>query len=123
MLVSKTGFAYNHCSKVAKTPARSDAMNIISSASYVAVILLSLEAFVLLLIPLAIVGGLWYGTRWLRRRLPPVFVQVRKYVALFNLYVERGCASIVAPLMAAHTLTSQVRAVCRGLAGFFPGEN
>ena len=98
-------------------------MNIISSASYVAAILLSLEAFVLLLIPLAIVGGLWYGTRWLRLKLPPVFVQVHKYVALFKFYVERGCASIVAPLIAAHALAAQVRAVCRGLAGFFQGEN
>ena len=95
----------------------------IAPVSYVATILLACESFILLLIPAAIIGGSVYGVHWLRRKLPPVFVQVRKYVALAKFYVERGCASIVAPLLAAHAFAAQVRAVCRGLAGFFQGEN
>jgi hypothetical protein len=90
---------------------------------YVAVILLAFEATVLMLIPLAVTFASWYGVRWLRRKLPSVFVQVRKYVALFKLYVERGCASIVAPLIAAHAFAAQVRAWLNVLAGLFQGEN
>ena len=95
----------------------------IAPVSYVATILLACESFILLLIPAAIIGGSVYGVRWLRLKLPPVFVQVRKYMALAKFYVERGCASIVAPLLAAHAFAAQVRAVRRGLAGFFQGEN
>jgi hypothetical protein len=98
-------------------------MNIFSPAAYIAVILLSMESCVLLLFPLAIIGGLWYGTRWLRRKLPPLFARLRHTVALGKAYVERGCASIVAPLMAAHACAAQVRAWMTALAGLFQGEN
>jgi hypothetical protein len=97
-------------------------MDIVSPISYVATILLACESFILLLIPAVIIGGSMYGARWLRFKLPPVFIQIRKYVAMFKFYVERGCASIVAPLIAAHALAAQVRAIARGL-GFLRGEN
>ena len=95
----------------------------VAPASYIAVILLSLEAFVLLLIPLAITAGLWYGVRWLRRKLPPLFAQARRYLALAHMYVERGCAAVVAPLIATHAFAAQVRAWWMTLVGFFQGEN
>jgi len=98
-------------------------MNVFAPASYVAVILLSLEAFVLLLIPLAIVCGLWYGVRWLRRKLPPLFAQARKYVALGKSYVERGCAVVVGPLVAAHAFAAQMRVWFDALSGLFQGEH
>lgn len=92
-------------------------------ASYLAVILLALEAFILLLIPLAITVGLWYGVRWLRLKLPPAFAQARKYLALAHMYVERGCAAAVAPLVAAHAAAAQVSAWLNALAGLFQGEH
>lgn len=95
----------------------------VAPASYIAVILLSLEAFVILLIPLAITAGLWYGVRLLRRKLPPLFAQARLYLALAHVYVERGCAAVVAPLITAHAIAAQVRAWWMTLAGFFQGEN
>ena len=98
-------------------------MNMFSPAAYIAVILLSVEAFVLLLIPLAITAGLWYGTRWLRRKLPPVFAQARKYLALAHVYAERGSATVAAPFIAAHAFSAQARAWRVTLAGFFQGED
>jgi hypothetical protein len=95
----------------------------VAPASYIAVILLSLEAFVLLLIPLAITAGLWYGVRWLRRKLPPLFAQARHYLALAHMVVERGCAAVVAPLIAAHAFAAQVSAWLNALAGLFQGEH
>ena len=98
-------------------------MNIFSPAAYIAMILISLEACVLLLIPLAITSGLWYGVRWLRRKLPPLFAQARRYLALAHMNVERGTAAAVAPLVAAHALAAQVSAVLNALASLIQGEN
>jgi len=95
----------------------------IAPVSYVATMLLACESFILLLIPVAIFGAGVYGVRSLRRKLPPVFAQARRYVALFKSYAERGCTSVVAPLMAAHARAAQVRALGRGLARFFQGES
>ena len=97
-------------------------MNVFAPASYVAVILLSLEAFVLLLIPLAIVCGLWYGVRWLRRKLPPLFAQARQVLALIKLYVERGGAAAVAPILAAYAAVAQLRAWWDYVAGLVREE-
>ena len=46
----------------------------------VSVILLAIESFVLLLIPAIILGASVYGVHWLRRKLPPLFAQARKYM-------------------------------------------
>ena len=89
----------------------------------VAVILLVLEAMVLLLIPGVVVFGLWYGVRWLRRKLLPLFAQARKYLSLAKLYVERASAALVAPLFAAHAAAAQLRAWWNYLAGFIQEEN
>ena len=86
-------------------------------------ILLSMEAFVLLLFPLAITVGLWYGVRWLRRKLPPLFAQARKYLALAHIYAERCSFTAAAPFIAAHAFSAQARAWRVTLAGFFQGED
>jgi hypothetical protein len=95
----------------------------IAPLSYVATILLACESFVLLLIPLAILGGCAYGVRWLRRKLPPLFALARKYVAIGKAYVERGCAAVVAPLIAAHAFAAKARVWMNALAGLFQGEH
>ena len=65
----------------------------------IAVILLALEAMVLMLVPAAVIGVCWYGVKWLRRKLPPLFAQARKILALVRLYVERTGAAVAAPLI------------------------
>jgi len=78
---------------------------------------------VLLLIPGVVVLGMWYGARWLRRKLPPLFAQARKYLTLAKLYAERGSAAMVAPLIAAHAAATQLRAWWNYLAGLIQEEN
>ena len=92
-------------------------------ASYIAAILLSLEAFVLLLIPLAVTVGLCIGVSWLRRKLPPLFALARRYLALAQVYLERSSAAVVAPLVAMHAFAAQVSAWLNALAGLFQGEH
>ena len=89
----------------------------------VSVILLAVESFVLLLIPAVILGACVYGVRWLRRKLPPLFAQARKYLALVQLYVNRACAAVVAPLIAAYALAAQLSAWWNALAGFVKEKN
>jgi len=89
----------------------------IAPLSHVATILLACESFILLLIPAAIIGGSAYGVRWLRRKLPPLFAQARKVLALFKLYVERAGAAAVAPIIAADAAATQLRAWWDYVAG------
>jgi hypothetical protein len=89
----------------------------IAPLSHVATILLACESFILLLIPAVIIGGSAYGVRWLRRKLPALFAQVRKVLALFKLYVERGGAAAVAPIIAADAAAAQLRAWWDYVAG------
>ena len=73
----------------------------------VSVILLTIESFVLLLIPAAIIAATWYGVRWLRRKLPPLFAQAQKYLVLVQLYVSRASAARVAPIIRPHAVAAQ----------------
>jgi len=82
-----------------------------------AVILLVLETLVMLLVPALLVFGAAYGVNRLRRKLPLLFAQARKYVGLFKFYVERACASSVAPLLAAQALAAQARGWWRYVSG------
>ena len=84
----------------------------------VSVILLAIESFVLLLIPLFILGACVYGLHILRRKLPPLFDQVRKYLALVQLYVNRASAAAAAPIIKTRAVTAQWSAWWNALAGF-----
>ena len=89
----------------------------------VAVIMLALEAMVLMLIPAAAIGACWYGVRWLRRKLPPLFAQARKILALARLYVERTGAAVAAPLITIYAVAAQIRATWTSLIGLVREEN
>jgi hypothetical protein len=89
----------------------------IASLSHVATILLACESFILLLIPAAIICGSAYGVHRLRRKLPPLFAQARKVLALIKLYVERGGTTAVAPIMATYAAVAQLRAWWDYMAG------
>ena len=84
----------------------------------VSVILLAIESFVLLLIPLSILVACFYGVRWLRRKLPPLFALAHKYLALVQLYVNRASAAMVAPIIRTHAVAAQWGAWWNALAGF-----
>ena len=89
----------------------------IAPLSHVATILLACESFILLLIPAAIIGGSAYGVRWLRHKLPPLFAQARRVLALVKLYIERGGTSAVAPIIATRAAIAQLRAWWDYVAG------
>ena len=89
----------------------------------VAVILLVVEAMVLLLVPAAVIGASWYGARWLRRKLPPIFTQVRQYAMLAQVYVQRAGAAVIAPLIAAYALAARLCACLNFLIGLVQEEN
>ena len=89
----------------------------------VSMILLAIESFVLLLIPAAIIGACVYGVHWLRRKLLPLFAQVKKYLALIQLYVNRASAAMVAPIIRTHSVVAQWGAWWNTLAGFVKEKN
>jgi len=89
----------------------------------VSVILLAIESFVLLLIPAIILGASVYGVHWLRRKLPPLFAQTKKYLALIQLYVSRASAAMVAPIIRTHAVSAQWGAWWNALAGFVKEKN
>ena len=89
----------------------------------VSVILLAIESFVLLLIPAIIIGAGVYGLGWLRRKLPPLFAQACKYLALVQLYVNRASAAMVAPIIRTHAVAAQWGAWWNTLAGFVKEKN
>ena len=67
----------------------------------VAIVILAVEAFVLMLLPLVVLGGLVYGLWWLRRHenLPSWLRLTRAYVSLGLSYVELAMAMIVRPIL------------------------
>jgi len=76
-----------------------------------ALILLALEAFVVALIPLALVGVLVYGAGWLLRRdhLPAWLKVAQAYLALGRAYVELAMAAIVKPILVIHSILAFIR--------------
>ena len=89
----------------------------------VSVILLAIESFVLLLIPAAILAASVYGVHWLRRKLPLLFAQVRKYLVLVQLYVNRASAAAAAPVIRMHAVAAQWSTWWNTLAGFVKEKN
>ncbi len=76
-----------------------------------AIILLAIEAFVVALIPLALVGALVYGTGWLLRRdhLPAWLKVMQAYVALGRAYVALAMAAIVKPILVIHSILAFIQ--------------
>lgn len=64
-------------------------------------ILLAVEAFILALMPLVLLGGLVYGLWWLRRHenLPSWLKTVQAYLELGRAYVELVMALVVRPIL------------------------
>lgn len=74
-------------------------------------ILLAGEAFVVALMPLALLGGLVYGTWWLRRHenLPSWLHLAQAYLALGRGHVELAMRAMVRPIMRVHSFLATVQ--------------
>jgi hypothetical protein len=89
-------------------------MNVLRDLS---VILLAAEAFVLMLIPLALFGGLVYGVwRLLRHRNLPRWLQVaREYLMTGLSYVELAMEAVTKPVFAVHGAFTKAEAWIRAV--------
>jgi hypothetical protein len=74
-------------------------------------ILLSIEAFILALVPLALFGGLVYGLWWLQRHenLPTWLKIAQAYLALGRAYVELAMRAVVRPILFVHSTLATIR--------------
>jgi hypothetical protein len=69
------------------------------------VILIAIEAFIIALVPIVVLGALIYGVGWLRRHenLPHWLKMVRAYESLGQAYVELAATYIVRPFLFVHS--------------------
>ncbi len=88
-----------------------------------AVILLSIQALLILLLPLALFGGTAYGVIWLRRKLPPLFSKVRHLLARIQWLAERASSAVAAPLIAAYALAARLAGYWRALSALVAEED
>ncbi len=74
-------------------------------------IVLAVEAFVVTLLPLALLGGAVYGLWRLQRHegLPSWLKLAQAYVTLVRAYVELGMRIAVRPILLIHSILATVR--------------
>lgn len=74
-------------------------------------ILLAGEAFVMALVPLALLGGAVYGLWRLRRHenLPSWLRLAQAYLALVRSYIEQAMRAVVRPILRVHSFLAAVR--------------
>ena len=86
-------------------------------------ILLAGGAFVLTLVPLALLGGAVYGMWYLQRHenLPSWLKLAQAYVALGRAYVELAMRAIVRPILLVHSILATVQgwlgAIAKSITG------
>ena len=87
------------------------------------IILLAIQAFVVALLLLALLGGLVYAFWWLQRRenLPSWLKLVQAYIALIQAYVELAMATVVRPILRIHAALATVRGWLGALANLARG--
>jgi hypothetical protein len=85
----------------------------------VAVILLAAQAFILVLVPLALFGGLVYGLWMLlqHRNLPTWLRMGREYLMMGLSYVEQAMEAAAKPVFAVHAASTTVEAWIHALTG------
>jgi hypothetical protein len=85
----------------------------------VSVILLAAEAFIFILIPLALFGGLVYGVWRLRRHrnLPTWLGIARNYLMTGLSYVDRATDAVTRPVFAVQGASATVEAWIRNVTG------
>ena len=78
-------------------------------------IFLSLQAFILLLVPVVILYFMNRGAHWLLVRVRPAFALVREKVDDASAIVAAVCAKIASPFIAGRALISGVQAGWRAI--------
>jgi hypothetical protein len=75
------------------------------------IILIAIEAFVIALMPLVVLGALIYGLGWLQRHenLPHWLKMARAYESLGQAYVELAAAYVVRPFLFVHSVLAMVQ--------------
>lgn len=74
-------------------------------------ILLAVEAFVMALFPLLLLGGLVYGLWWLRQHenLPSWLKLAQAYLSLASSYVKLAMAVVIKPVLVVHAILATVQ--------------
>ncbi len=88
--------------------------------SNLSLILLAAEAFILALVPLALLGGLVYGLWWLQRHenLPSWLGLARSYLELGRAYVELAMMTVVKPILMLHSAVATIQNWLGAITGF-----
>ena len=96
-------------------------MNLLRDLS---LILLAIEAFVLALAPLALLGGLVYGLWRLERHenLPTWLRLAQAYLDLARSYVELAMALVVRPILIANSFLAKIQKWLNAIATFVKGR-
>jgi hypothetical protein len=83
-----------------------------------AIVFLAIEAFFLMLVPLAVFGALIYGLGWLGRHenLPGWLKLAQAYVTLAQAYVEMAMAIVVRPILFINSISATIRRWLGGIA-------
>lgn len=85
------------------------------TARDIALIFLSLEALVIALVPLALIGGLAYGLFYLTKLAREYLHKAQGYVQQGYDVVERTSRQVAAPFIKAHAAWSAASALARGV--------
>jgi hypothetical protein len=76
----------------------------------VSLIFLIIQAMLLSLVPLAIVGGMVYGMRRLYAVLPGLFARVRAIMAIAHMWIEQVSTTVAAPIISVYALAARLSA-------------
>jgi hypothetical protein len=87
-------------------------------------ILLAVEAFVMALVPLALLGGLVYGLWWLHRHenLPTWLQLAQAYLSVGRAYVELAMRAVIRPILLVHSFLATVQGWLGAVAMFVKGR-
>jgi hypothetical protein len=90
-------------------------VNVFHHIAQAAAILLILELWVVLIIFLAISGGLAYGLRWGRGKLGPLLEKANEYLAMVPKYTEKGSDYAAKPVIVAGGFAETVKTTVSAL--------
>lgn len=77
----------------------------------VAVVLLSLQILILLLLPLVASFFLVKGMNWVHRKTRPILAKAREWSGLMREQADRRSQQVIAPVIGANRRAAQVRGV------------
>lgn len=92
-------------------------MKILDHLAQAAAVLLLAELLVVLVIFLAVAGGLAFGLRWVRGKTDWAFAKANHYLALATSYVDRGAQYAGRPFILAAGWLETARVMVKALEG------